>query len=94
MIRGAYVSLGHILLYVGVWAAKGGIDALRHCYLNDGTGADEDAPLLSLARKCWPGPLTLVLPRGDSIPDCVVRTGWGCHYGFYLHLEVRASSNR
>ena len=28
-----------------------------------------------LAAAFWPGPLTLVVPRGDGIPDCVTASG-------------------
>jgi L-threonylcarbamoyladenylate synthase len=36
-----------------------------------GLSAAEQAQVVALARALWPGPLTLVLPRGPAVPDLV-----------------------
>ncbi|HVK57310.1 MAG TPA: L-threonylcarbamoyladenylate synthase, partial [Candidatus Kapabacteria bacterium] len=42
-----------------------------------------------LARQFWPGPLTIVLPRGSSIPDVVTAGGNTVGVRFPLHPFMR-----
>ena len=44
-----------------------------------------------LARQFWPGPLTIVLPRGSSIPDVVTAGGNTVGVRFPLHPFMRRS---
>ncbi len=46
-----------------------GTEMARHCVKNWPAAADK------LARAFWPGPLTLVLPRSNEIPDIVTAGG-------------------